>query len=132
ATMPLPEKRVSGSGVGLAAALLDLFARRRRAGSLSVRIKGPPTVPCSAITVSRVIRVAVVEVVVVGEFFSGSDVANGADEDPAIDFVRFTIWTTRVIDKGGNVVAVNRMFTVSQAKQVGARRVLVNCIGLVV
>jgi hypothetical protein len=80
----------------------------------------------------RVIRVAVVKVVVVGEFFSGSDVANGTDEDAAIDLVSFTIWTTRVIYECGNIVAVNHMFTVGQAKQIGARRVLVNGIGLVV
>ena len=66
-------------------------------------------------------RIAVVKVVVVGEFFSGSDVADGADEDPAIDFVSFTIWTARVIYECGNIVAVDHMFTVGQAKQIGAR-----------
>ena len=37
-----------------------------------------------------------------------------------------------MIDEGGNIVAVNHVFTVGQAKQIGARRMFVDGIGLIV
>jgi hypothetical protein len=89
-------------------------------------------VACLAIAVSRIIGVAVVEVVIVREFFSDRDVANGADEHTAIDLVSFTVWTTGMVYESGNIVAVNYVFPIGQAEQIGARGTVVDGVGLVV
>src|SRR6266496_2347235 len=79
-----------------------------------------------------IVEVSVIKVVIVGEFLACGDVANGADENPSINFIGFAVWIARVIDEGGNAVAVNDALAVCQSEEVGPRRMLINRVGLII
>src|SRR6185437_14352867 len=92
------------------------------------RVHGLAAVGGSAVAGGFIV-VAVVEVVVVGEFFAGGDVANGFNPDATSNFVGFAIRVAGVVEEHGHSVAVDDDGAVADAEQIGGWRVLVFGVG---
>ena len=75
---------------------------------------------------------AVEEVVVVGEFFTGLDIAPRDDPDPSPDDVGLAIWLAGMIDKRGHTVAVHDVLAAIESEKIGYGRVVILIIGLIV
>jgi hypothetical protein len=71
-----------------------------------------------AIARRLLVYVAIEEVVVIGELFSGFNVAQGHDPDSVVDLIGFAIWITRMIHKSGHAEAVNDRVAVVHGKEV--------------
>src|SRR5712692_1136251 len=94
------------------------------------RIKTSPAARRSAET-GRV-RLSIVEVVIVGQFFSGLNIAQRDDPHLAPDLIGLAIRFAGMIDEGGHPVAVNNAFCAVQAEQIRARKIVVKIVGLFV
>src|SRR5581483_5858588 len=77
-----------------------------------------------------VFQVAVVQVVVVTQFFARGNVPLGDDPDPSFDLVGLTIRIAAMIDERGQAIAVDDVLAVVQSKEIGAARRVVNRVGL--
>src|SRR5271169_1467163 len=94
-----------GRGLG---ALFREFPQVRR------RIQTSPAALRPAET-GRVI-VAIVEVVVIGQFFSRRDIAQRDDPHLPPYLIGLTVRSARMIDEGGHAVAVNNAFAAVQSE----------------
>ena len=63
-------------------------------------------------------RLGIVDVVIVGKFFTWLDVAHGDDQDATLDLVGFTVGTARMVDECGHAKAVNDRLAPVHAEQV--------------
>ena len=95
-----------------------LFAAAAR---LLRAIHGSAAFLCAAVA-DRLIVAAVVEAVVVGDFFSGGDVPDGRDPYTAFDFPSFAIGVATVVDEHRGAVAVDDDRAVSKSKEIGDGR----------
>src|SRR5258708_7120138 len=71
------------------------------AGNLFFRKHRPAAALDATITSSVFAGLTIVEIVIVGQLFSGLNVAQGDDPDAAAKLVGFTIWITAMVHKGG-------------------------------
>src|SRR5580692_9051092 len=80
------------------------------------RVHASPAALAAAVTGSIVL--AVVEPVIVGEFFAGSDVANAGDEDAVSVLIGLAIGIAGVIDEHRHAVAVDYNFAIADTEQI--------------
>ena len=88
--------------------------------------------PGAAKAVRRIVEVSVIKVVVVGEFLACGNVADGSNENPAIDFIRLAIGIAGMINKGRDAIAINHPLAIGETEKICPWRVLVNVVCLVV
>ena len=93
-------------------------------------IQTSPAAPRTAET-GRVI-LAIVEVVVVGQFFSGLNIAQRDDPHLAPDLIGLAVRFAGMIDEGSHAVAVDDALAPVQAEQIRVRKVVVKIVGLFV
>ena len=111
----------------LAGAILPgFFGGGFAAANLLRRIHGAAAFGRAAVADGFVVA-AVVEAVVVCDFFGGGDVADGLDPDVAVFLFGFAVGVATVIDEHGHGVAVDDDLAVAQSKEVGDGRVLEAC-----
>src|SRR6185312_7204004 len=75
------------------------------------------------------IIVAIIEVVVVAEFFACLDVLRRDDPDVPVDLIRLAIRVTGMVDECGDASAVDDVHAVVKAEQVGVWVAFVELIG---
>ena len=75
------------------------------------------------------VLIAVVQVVVIGQLFACGDVANRRNPYPAANLFGFAIGIAGVVDEHRGAVAVDDLFAVAQAEEVGRQRILIFLIG---
>src|SRR5215471_404074 len=80
---------------------------------------GPPASLQAAVTGSGFARIAVKEVVIVGQFFAGLNIARGNDPDAIIDLVGFAVRIARMVYKGRHAEAVNNRVAIIHGEEVG-------------
>jgi len=95
-------------------------------------IETAPAMPGTTKAVGGIVEISVVEVVVVGEFLARRNVADGSNENPAIDFIRLAIRIAGMVDESRDAIAVNHPLAIGQTKEICPRRMLVNVVGLIV
>jgi len=105
------------------------FGRTGAAGKLFRRVHGFAAGGCSAVAGCLVV-IAVVEVVVVGQFFSGGDVAYSFDPDATPNFAGLAVRVAGVVNEHRHAVPVDDPGAVTDAEEVGGGRVLVFLVSL--
>lgn len=66
-----------------------------------------------------IVLVGVMEVVFVGEFFAGADVAEGKDEDALVHFFALAVGSAAMVDEHGGTEAVDDFAVVADGEEVG-------------
>ena len=77
-----------------------------------------------------IVFVTIVEVVVVGEFFSRSDVAQGDDPDVFVKLVSLAVGIAAVIDERRDAIPVDDVFALADAEEIGVRPLGIELVGL--
>ena len=94
------------------------------------RVHGPAALFCPAVA-ERLVVAAIVETVVIRDFFARCNVANSLYPDPPTDFVGLAVGITTVIDEHRHAMSVDDDRAVSKSKEVGDGRLLVRRVGFV-
>src|SRR5262249_33229743 len=63
-------------------------------------------------------RLRIVDVVIVGQFFTGSNITKGDDPDAAFDLVGLTIRPARMVDEGSHAKTIDDGFAAIHAEQI--------------
>src|SRR5579883_816017 len=77
-----------------------------------------------------IVVVSVVQVVVVGQFFPGHNVAQSDDPDMFVELVGFTVGIAAMVDESCDRVAIDHAVAFADAEQVGIGAVAVELVGL--
>ena len=75
-------------------------------------------------------QIAVIEIVIVSEFLSGGDVSNGSNDHASLNFICLAVGLTRMVDEGGNTIAIHHMLAIHQTKEISSGRIFINIVGL--
>lgn len=110
-----------------AGALFSRLIRSFTPANLPRRVHCLSAIRRSAIA-PRFILVAVVEIVIVRQFFARRDIPQGNDPYAAVPLVRLAVWIARVIDKHRRTVTVDHRRSIAYAEKVGHRRVLITLV----
>ena len=78
----------------------------------------PPAILQAAIARRFLAYVAIEEVVVIGEFFSGFDITQRHDPYAIVDLIGLTVWITSMVHESGHAEAVNDRVAVVHGKEV--------------
>src|SRR5579875_1277944 len=92
------------------------------------RVHAAPAIAATAVAGRLVL--AVVEAVVVGQFFAGGNVANAFDVDAPVLLVGFAVGIAGVIDEHGHAMTVDHHLAIPYAKKIGEGATIIAIITL--
>ncbi len=93
------------------------------------RVHGAAAVFCTAVA-DGLVDSAVIETVIVGDFFSGGYLADGFDPDAAVLLAGFAVGVATVVDEHGHGVAVDDDLATPKSKEIGDGSALVGFVGM--